>query len=137
MFQFLSQVWPFNFIFYKKIKPHKLVTVTPKFRLDVPKSEGHTYNPEFYATEETCDAIMRRFNAQVMFEKPIQDFERAAPPQWFIRFPDGLEINAGQLAKFFALYPETESSYAVNLGINLIAMLRMEKENDRAKAFSA
>lgn len=136
MLKFISQVWPFNFIFYKKIKPRKLITVTPKFRLDVPKSEGHTYNPEFYATEETCDAIMRRFNAQVMFEKPIQDSERAAPPQWFIRFPDGLEINAGQLAKFFALYPESESSYAVNLGINLIAMLRMEKENDRAKAFS-
>lgn len=136
MVKFIQQVWPFSLIFFKKIKPHKLVTVNPKFRLDIPKSEGHTYNPEFYATEETCDAIMRRFNAQVMFEKPIQDSERAAPPQWFVRFPDGLEINAGQLAKFFALYPETESSYAVNLGINLIAMLRMEKENDRAKAFS-
>ena len=137
MRKFLSQVWPFSAIFYKRLKPRKLVTVDPKFRLDIPKSEGHIYNPEFYSTEETADAVMKRFNAQVMFEKPIQDADRAAPPQWFIRFPDGLEINAGQLAKFFALYPEGESSYAVNLGISLIGMLRQERDRDRQQAFDA
>lgn len=85
------------------------------------------YNPEFYATEDCAETIMRRFNAMVRFQKAVLDADRHAPPQWFVRFSDGLEVNAGQLAKFFVLYPEEHSNVAMNLGINLIAMLRQEK----------
>src|SRR5947208_2934582 len=105
MFSFIMDIWPFSLLFYKKLPPP--TPIIPEF---VPpeqliSGEFH-YNPDFYVTEATAKAIMERFNAMVMFEKAVKNGEGLAPPQWFIRFHDGLEINVGELARFFALYPE-------------------------------
>lgn len=125
MFKGLAElgIWPFTWIYYRKIslpKPEKLV---PKFELPETLSDGkYLYNPDFYATAETAKAILGRFNALVAFQKPVLDGDRHAPSQWFVRFTDGLEVNAGQLAKFFAQFPEDiYDGIAPRFGLSLIA----------------
>lgn len=131
MFHFLHNVWPFSYLFYKKVKPATTQTIIPTFYPpDSLKNEEYVYNPEFYATEDCAESVMRKFNAQVRYLKPIDDAGRLAPPQWFVRFPDGAEVNAGQIAKLFVVYPESESHIAVNLAIQLIAMIRAENKNE-------
>lgn len=134
MLRFLTQVWPFSLIFWKAVKPAGKVIIIPTFKL-MDSSNEYIYNPEFYATQDCAEQVMRKFNAQVMFEKNIQDADRIAPPQWHVRFTDGLEVNAGQIAKFFAIYPEEHSNVAVNLGINYIGMLRQQWEMEKREAF--
>jgi hypothetical protein len=56
------------------------------------------------------------------------DADRNAPAQWFVRFTDGLEVNVGQLARFFAQYPEDKyPSVAMQFGISAVAMERENK----------
>lgn len=125
MFKGLAElgIWPFTWLYYRKItlpKPEKLVPefVAPEMLM----SEDYFYNPDFYVTEATAHKIRDRFNGLVSYQKPVQDDGRYAPSQWFVRFTDGLEVNAGQLAKFFAQYPEEEyPGIAPRFGLSLIA----------------
>jgi hypothetical protein len=51
-----------------------------------------------------------------------------------VRFTDGLEINAGAIAKFFAQYPEeTFPGIAVRFGISLISHERVMREVKRRR----
>ena len=113
--------------------------LTPTFSAPESLVAGEfSYNPDFYADEETSKKIMTRFNAMVVFMKAIRDGEGYAPSQWYIRFSDWLEINTGQLAKYFAFYPEEKyPGVAVNFGIQTIALHRQkaweEKELERRR----
>ena len=129
MLHHLKDIWPFSRLFTKKIKLPRPELLVPEFELgESLKSGEYTYNPEFYAKEATAAALTKRFNALVYFLKPIQDVDRMAPPQWTLRFSDGLEVSAGALAKFFAMYPEKDyPGVGFHFGINLIAMERAEK----------
>lgn len=113
----------------KSIKLPKPEKIVPIFMLpEELKIDGYNYNPHFYATEETTLAIQRRFDAMVSFVKPVMDADRQAPAQWFLRFTDGLEVNAGQIARFFATYPEDKyPSVAMQFGISAVAMERENK----------
>ena len=116
-------VWPFTWIFYRKVILPKPEPLVPEFALaNTLVSEDYYYNPDFYVTDETAKKIRDRFNALVAFQKPVQDDGRYAPAQWFVRFTDGLEVNAGQIAKFFAQYPEdVYPGIAPRFGLSLIA----------------
>jgi hypothetical protein len=141
MFNWTRDIWPFRLL-YRIPKPITFKPIVPVF-VEPEKliQEGFYYNPDFYATQETTREIMERFNAMVMFEKTITDGEKYPPVQWFVRFPDGLEINAGQLAKFFSAYPEEKyPNIAVRYGVNVVAMHRQgkyaEEEYNRRRAMT-
>lgn len=137
MLEFLARhsIQPFNWL-YAKLHTRKIIlppsspTLVPTFVAANELANGeYFYNPDFYSSEQTAMDVMTRFNALVAFKKPVQDGDKLAPPQWFIRFSDGLEINAGQLAKFFASYREEDyPGIAARFGISLIAYEREKKE---------
>lgn len=137
MLEFLAKanIQPFVWL-YGKMHTRKIILppssppLLPTFVAANELADGeYFYNPDFYATEQTAMDVMARFNALVAFKKAVQDGDKLAPPQWFIRFSDGLEINAGQLAKFFASYREEEyPGIAARFGISLIAYEREKKE---------
>ena len=146
MFKNLAEhgIWPFTWIYYRKqlnaavreasaLRPKPLV---PMFEDPAKLEDGEFfYNPDFYVTKETAMEVRNRFNALVAFQMPVMDGEKWAPSQWFIRFADGLEINAGAIAKFFAQYPEeTFPGIAPRFGISLIAHERGMKEARRRRA---
>ena len=119
-------IWPFTLLHYKKIKLPKSAPIVPTFLKAEEIACGEfLYNTDFYATEETALAVMKRFGAMVAFIKPVHDKDHSAPAQWFIRFSDGVEINAGNVAAFFAKYPEaTCPNVAINYAIQFISMER-------------
>ena|SRR2546428_820825 len=127
LYKFFMSIWPFSL--FGLIKLPRPAAIVPEFELPDKLVDGEfIYNPEYYATRETAAKIQQRFNALVLFSKAIQDIDRMAPPQWFVRFEDGTEVNAGQLAKFFASYPEEKyPGIAVRFGLSYIGMLREEK----------
>jgi len=114
----------------KIILPPSSPTLVPTFLTANELADGeYFYNPDFYSSEQTAMDVMQRFNGLVAFKKITQDGERIAPPQWFVRFNDGLEVNAGQLAKFFACYPEGDyPGIAARFGLGLINYERELKE---------
>jgi hypothetical protein len=126
---FIAEVWPFSLLKRSAVRP----TLVPEFQDPTTLVVGeYIYNPDYYATQATAQAIMDRFSAMVMWEKLVMDVDSIAPPKWWIRFPDGLEVNAGNLAKFFALYPEGKyPNVAARYGVNLIGMIRMAREAER------
>jgi hypothetical protein len=109
--------------------PPSSPTLVPTFVAANDLADGEFfYNPDFYATEQTAMDVMERFNALVAFKKITMDADRYAPAQWYVRFNDELEVNAGQLAKFFACYPEEKyPGIAARFGISLIAYEREQK----------
>src|SRR5579859_607432 len=129
-------LWPVSLVIWiwKKLT-NKIITlpkpdpINPTFILPEDlKVDGYNYNPHFYATEETALAVQKRFDAMVSFIKPVVDADRQAPAQWFVRFTDGLEVNVGQLARFFAAYPEDKyPGVAMQFGIAAVAMERENK----------
>jgi hypothetical protein len=132
MFKGLAElgIWPFTWIYYRKVTLPKPEELVPEFApADTLISEEYYYNPDFYVTEATAKKIRDRFNALVAFQKIVHDSERSAPQQWFVRFSDGLEVNAGQLAKFFAQYPEKDyPGIAPRFGLSLISHERGMKK---------
>jgi len=129
MSSFLKEVWPIS-LFFQLPSPEPIV---PEYEDPAGLTKGdYIYNPEFYATKETAEKIMKRFTAQSMYCKPVMDGDEVAPPQWFVRFSDGLEVNAGTIAKFYAMYPEKKHpQIATRFAINLIGMLRMARNAER------
>lgn len=129
MSSFLREVWPIS-LFYRLPHPEPIV---PEYEDPAKLIVGdYIYNPDFYATQATAAQVMKRLSAQVMYQKPVMDGDAVAPPQWFVRFPDGLEVNAGTLARFYALYPEKKHpQIATRFAINLIGMMRMQREAER------
>ncbi len=128
-------IWPFGWIYEKLhtrhiILPPSSPTLVPTFVTANELADGEFfYNPDFYASEQTAMDVMTRFNAVVAFKKITKDAERYAPAQWYVRFNDELEVNAGQLAKFFACYPEKDyPGIAARFGLSLIAYERGIKE---------
>lgn len=133
-------IWPFPWL-YSKFHTRRITLppssppIVPSFVTASELVDGeHFYNPDFYASEQTAMEIMKRFNALVAFKKVIKDGERYAPAQWFVRFAgdtmsEEIEVNAGQLAKFFACYPEGDyPGIAARFGLSLIAHERGMKE---------
>jgi hypothetical protein len=128
----LQDIWPFNWLMQgRKIIMPKAEPMVPEFELPEKLGSGEfIYNPDFYATEDTTKKLMSRFNGLVMFIKAIQDTDRQAPSQWHIRFDDGAEVNAGQLGRFFCLYPEDKyPGIAFRFAISYIAMVREERRH--------
>src|SRR5690242_10213232 len=101
----LWQVWPFSWLYRRRhtrtiVLPPASPELVPTFLTPSELADGqHFYNPDFYTTEQTAMDVMQRFNALVAFKRTVKDGEGYAPEQWFVRFDDGLEVNAGQLAK--------------------------------------
>lgn len=130
-------IFPFTWIYYRKVTLPKPKPLVPEFAAaDMLISEEYFYNPDFYVTESTAKQIRDRFNALVAFQKIVHDTDRAAPQQWYVRFTDGLEVNAGQLAKFFAQYPEDKyPGIAVRFGLALVGhergMKKMREQEER------
>lgn len=110
-----------------KMGGNKQPVFEPKFYDTNLELEGETgrYNSEFYATEESAAELMRRFNALVMFLKPMQDGDKMTPPQWWLRFDDGLSVCAGQLCKFYKDQPQ---EIAPMYCLKLLQMLRNERK---------
>lgn len=109
-----------------KVPGHRLPAFEPKFYSTNLELEGETgrYNSEYYATEESTADLMRRFNALAMYLKPMQDGEKMTPPQWWLRFEDGVAVCAGQLCKFYKDQPQ---EVAPMYCLKLLQMLRSEK----------
>jgi len=67
-------------------------------------------NPDYFATRETAEWIRARFGAREVFERVAPGnegpFFTASKKERWIRFEDGTEINAGQLASIFIRNPE-------------------------------
>lgn len=131
-------IWPFTWLYGKMYVTHIVLppsspTLVPTFVAANELADGeYFYNPDFYANEQTAMDVMARFNALVAFKKIIKDGDRYAPAQWYVRFNDELEVNAGQLAKFFACYPEEEyPGIAARFGLSLIAYERGKREENR------
>lgn len=127
-------IHPFPWLYAKMhtrhiILPPSSPTLIPTFVTANELVDGeYFYNPDFYASEQTAMDVMARFNALVAFKKVIKDADCYAPAQWFVRFNDELEVNAGQLAKFFAYYPEKEyPGIAARFGLSLIGYEREKR----------
>lgn len=126
----LAQVWPFNYLFWRKVKLPPIEPVFVEFEDPSTLLGEYTYNPDYYATFPCAQSMMKKFGALVIFLKPIQDVDRAAPPQWYMRFSDGSEICVGQVAKYFAMYPEGDfPGAAVRFGVNYISLMKQEKNS--------
>lgn len=67
-------------------------------------------NPDYFATVETAAWIMARFGAREWFERIAPGNEgplyTCSHKERWIRFDDGLEMNAGILAAYFKRMPE-------------------------------
>lgn len=69
-------------------------------------------NPEYFATAETADAIMKRFGADHVALIPYPGADQVvnfsdAKERWIV-FRNGTAINAGKLATFFKNNPELQ-----------------------------
>jgi hypothetical protein len=69
-------------------------------------------NPDYFATAETAEWIMRRFGAREWFERVAPGNEgpiyTCSHKERWVRFWDGLEMNAGILAAYFKRMPEDQ-----------------------------
>lgn len=67
-------------------------------------------NPHYFATESTAAEMMRRYHAREMYERIAPGNEgplyTCSHLQWWLRWPDGLELCAGTLAAFYDRNPE-------------------------------
>lgn len=98
-------------------------------------------NPDYFADEPTADVVMKRFGA-------VEKFQRVAPGnegpiykcselQWWVRFGDGLELNAGTLAAYFLRIPEAQfPGLADSFVRDYIALARRENATENAKKAS-
>ncbi len=77
-------------------------------------------NEEYFATKATADAICQRVQCIAVLSKPVF----AAGPYScsaeykVLLFSDGLEMNAGQLAKYFKLNPEDKYPKVADYFVN-------------------
>ncbi len=142
MLAFLAKhnIHPFPWLYAKLhirriILPPSSPVLVPTFATANELADGeYFYNPDFYASEQTAMDVMQRFNALVAFKKIVKDADRYAPAQWYVRFNDELEVNAGQLAKFFACYPEKEfPGIAARFGLSLIGYERERRAGQQFK----
>jgi len=90
-------------------------------------------NPDYFATAETAEWITRRFGAKEWFERVAPGNEgpvyTASHKERWVRFADGLEVNAGILAAYFKRMPEDEfPGLAERFVWEYIALARREKE---------
>lgn len=90
-------------------------------------------NPDYFATAETAEWIMRRFGAKEWFERVAPGNEgpiyTASHKERWLRFEDGLEVNAGILAAYFKRMPqESFPGLADRFVYDYIALARREKE---------
>ena len=126
IFRRIRAAW---YALHGKLAGGKQPIFEPKFYSTNLELEGEVgrYNPEFYATEESAAEVMRRFNALAMFQKSMMDGEKLTPPQWWLRFDDGLEVCAGQMCKLYKDHPpEVAPMYC----LKLMQMLREEKKGE-------
>ncbi len=67
-------------------------------------------NSDYFATQETAEWIMKRFGAVAVFFKPYEGTGGGytAPQERWLRFSDGTEMNAGNLAAYFVRNPEKD-----------------------------
>jgi hypothetical protein len=109
---------------------------TPTFKKPVgygPNGYVNKYmNPDYFATSETADFIMRRVGATEKFERVAPGNEgplyTCSELQWWLRFDDGLELNAGTLAAYFVRCPEDQfPGLADSFVRDYIALARREK----------
>lgn len=67
-------------------------------------------NPDYFATRETAEWIMKKFGAREVFERiaPGNEgpFYTCSIKERWVRFEDGTEMNAGILASIFVRNPE-------------------------------
>lgn len=89
-------------------------------------------NPDYFATEETADWIMHKTQAPEKFERVAPGNEgplyTCSELQWWLRFSDGLELNAGVLAAYFVRNPEDKyPGLADSFVREYISLARREK----------
>ncbi len=70
-------------------------------------------NPDYFATQETAIALMRRFNATQVSSVPKQYTTPPAAERYLV-WPDGIAVNAGLLAKQFVLNAANQRVAAAN-----------------------
>lgn len=94
--------------------------------------ENRFMNPDYFATEETALEVGRRLGAVEMFERIAPGNEgplyTCSELQWWLRWPDNLELNAGILAAFWLRNPEDQfPNVAKSLATEYVALARREK----------
>jgi hypothetical protein len=90
-------------------------------------------NPDYFATTETAEWIARRFGAKEWFERIAPGNEgpiyTASHKERWVRFADGLEVNAGILAAYYLRMPEAQfPGLAEKFCRDYIALARREQE---------
>lgn len=92
-------------------------------------------NPDYFASDETAEWIMHRAQAAEKFERVAPGNEgplyTCSELQWWLRFPDGLELNAGILAAYFTRNPEDQfPGLAESFMREYIALARREAQEE-------
>jgi hypothetical protein len=69
-------------------------------------------NQDYFATQATAAEAMRRLGATEMFQRIAPGNEgplyTCSQLQWWLRWQDGLEMNAGTLAAYWSRTPESQ-----------------------------
>lgn len=100
-------------------------------------------NPFFFATKDTAIETMKRLvdvGALSVFEAPKFDNPAAvySEQMYVVRFTDGLEINAGQLASYWERNPEDLfPNVALNLARTLVRQAQLERSQRLKEASGA
>jgi len=131
MFKLIADVWPFS-LFRRTIHLPHSPPLVPEFEIEGLVGGGFVYNPDFYVVEKTAKELMMRFNALAYY---LNTFDDATPAQWWLKFADGFEICAGNVGRFFALYPEDKyPGAAFHFAVSLIAADRAQKIFEKREA---
>ncbi|MGH9659304.1 MAG: hypothetical protein ACRD96_12225 [Bryobacteraceae bacterium] len=67
-------------------------------------------NEFYFASAETADYLAKKFGAEVFTRRFGGDggpFQASGVERW-LRFPDGMEMNAGMLASYYTRNPEAQ-----------------------------
>ncbi len=78
----------------------------------LPTGQSQALNPANYATQATAEWLAQQFGGTAVLV-PITTYTAASPfqanaagaSQWMIQFPDGTQMNAGNLAQWFVTSP--------------------------------